>query len=172
MVNKGLVHVYTGDGKGKTTAALGLAIRATGQGKRVIIIQFLKGDPNCGEHIFASQCRSFEVVQFTKGNCFVLPEDQLKSDVDQAMEYAFKVLTGGEYDMVILDEIFIAVRRGLLETSAVIELIDRKPDTVEFVLTGRGAPQEIIDMADYVTSMQMIKHPYVQGVKSRKGIEF
>lgn len=169
--NNGLIHMYTGDGKGKTTAALGLALRAVGQGLKVIIIQFLKGDPDCGEHLFVSRYQPFEIVQFTKGNCFVLPEDQLRTDVARTMAYTETALTSGEYQMVILDEIFIAINRGLLETSQVIGLMKKKPDLVELVLTGRNAPSEIMELADYVTEMRMQKHPYTRGIKARKGIE-
>jgi cob(I)alamin adenosyltransferase len=171
-MRKGLIHVYTGDGKGKTTAALGLALRAAGQGLKVIIIQFLKGDPNCGEHLFASKYHPFEIVQFTSGNCFTLPEEQLRKDVDKTFAFTEETINSGNYQMVILDEIFVAFNRKLLESSQIIELIRRKPDSVELVLTGRKAPPEIIDLADYVTEMQMIKHPYTNGIKGRKGIEF
>ena len=134
-LNKGLIHIYTGNGKGKTTASLGLALRAVGQGLKVIMIQFLKGNSDCGEHLFASKYHPFEIVQFTKGNCFVLPEDQLRIDVGKTIAYAETALTSGEYQMIILDEIFIAINRGLLESSQVIALMQKKPDSVELVLT-------------------------------------
>ncbi len=169
--NKGLIHIYTGDGKGKTTASLGLALRAVGQGLKVIIIQFLKGDPDCGEHLFASRYQPFEIVQFTNGNCFVLPEDQLRTDAAKTMAYAEEILSSDEYQLVILDEVFIAINRGLLEISQVVDLMSKKPDLVELVLTGRNAPSEIMELADYVTEMQMQKHPYTRGIKARKGIE-
>lgn len=171
-MSKGLVHIYTGDGKGKTTAALGLALRAAGQGLRVIVIQFLKGDPDCGEHIFALKHQPFEIVQFTDGNCFTLPPEQLRNDVGKTMDFIAETMASGRYQMIILDEIFIAIRRGLLETSRVIDLIRNKPDSVELVLTGRNAPPEIMELADYVTEMQMKKHPYTNGIKGRKGIEY
>ncbi|MFO8100763.1 MAG: cob(I)yrinic acid a,c-diamide adenosyltransferase [Dehalococcoidia bacterium] len=169
---KGLVHIYTGDGKGKTTSALGLALRASGQGFKVIIIQFLKGAPNCGEHRFASKYQPFEIVQLTRGNCFTLPEEQLQQDVERTMELVEDAITGGKYRMVILDEVFAAINRGMLDTAQIVDLIKRKPEEMELVLTGRSAPAEIIELADYVTEMQMVKHPYSQGIKGRRGIEF
>lgn len=168
---KGLVHVYTGDGKGKTTAALGLALRAAGQGLKVVIIQFLKGDSDCGEHIFASSYHPFDIIQLNRGNCFTMPEKELREDVAKTMAAAEKVITGEEYQLVILDEIFIAVKRGLLDPDRVIGLIKGKPDAVELVLTGRDAPEEIRELADYVTEMRMIRHPYTRGIAARKGIE-
>ena len=171
-MSRGLVHIYTGDGKGKTTAALGLALRAAGQGLDVIIIQFLKGDPDCGEHLFASKHHPFEIVQFTKGNCFTLPEEQLRNDIEKTMTFAEDTINSGNYQMVILDEIFVAINRKLLESSQIIEFIRRKPESIELVLTGRNAPSEILKMADYVTEMKMINHPYTNGIKGRKGIEY
>lgn len=169
---KGLVHVYTGEGKGKTTAALGLALRAAGHGRRVIMVQFLKGERDSGEHLFCESGHPFEIVQFTKGNCFHLPEEQLRADVERAFSYADEVITGGRYDMVILDEVFVTIRRGLLETARLADLIRSKPDSLELILTGRGAPQEIVELADYVTEMTMKKHPYAQGIAARKGVEY
>ncbi|MFO8010946.1 MAG: cob(I)yrinic acid a,c-diamide adenosyltransferase [Dehalococcoidia bacterium] len=168
----GLVHIYTGDGKGKTTAAIGLALRAAGQGLNTVIIQFLKGDSECGEHVFASRFRPFEIVQFTKGNCFNLPDEQLLEDVNEAIGYAREVTRSGEYQIVVLDEIFVAIDRGLLNTSAVVDLIRGKHEHTELVLTGRDAPPEIIDHADYLTEMKLHKHPFLKGVTARKGIEY
>ena len=171
-MSRGLVHIYTGDGKGKTTAALGLALRAAGQGLKVIVVQFLKGDADCGEHLFASKYHPFEIVQFTKGNCFVLPEETLKNDVEETMAFVEKTIAEGAHQMIVLDEIFIAVRRGLLEIDRVTDLIRKKPGSLELVLTGRGAPTEIRELADYVTEMRMIKHPYTNGITGRRGIEY
>ncbi len=171
-MSKGLVHIYTGDGKGKTTAALGLALRAVGQGMKVIVIQFLKGDANCGEHIFTSHFHPFEIVQFTKGNCFTLPEEQLRNDVEKTMTTVSEAILSNDYDLIILDEIFAAINRKLLAVERVVEIIGNKPESTELVLTGRGAPVEIRKLADYVTEMQMVKHPYMNGIKGRKGIEF
>ncbi len=168
----GLVHIYTGDGKGKTTAAIGSALRAAGQGLNTVIIQFLKGDSECGEHVFASRFRPFEIVQFTKGNCFTLPKEQLLDDVNETVSYAREVTRSGEYRLVVLDEIFVAIDRGLLNILAVVDLIKEKYEHTELILTGRDAPPEITDYADYVTEMKLHKHPFLKGVTARKGIEY
>lgn len=168
---KGLVQVYTGDGKGKTTAALGLALRSSCQGLRVIFIQFLKGQP-CGEHIFSRKYGVFEIRQFGEGNIFGKSDTGLQKETSAAYQFAEEAMTSGKYDVIILDEIFIALWRGLLSLQQVVMLIDKKPADIELVLTGRKAPPEIIKRADLVTEMLMIKHPFSQGIKQRKGIEY
>ncbi len=171
-LSKGLVQVYTGDGKGKTTAALGLAMRAVGQGLKVIFIQFMKGDPECGEHRFVQKYHPFEMVQLHQSDVFATPKEQLRREAEETFNFAEKALTGGQYDMVIVDEILVAVRDGLLDGAQVIGLINRKPEKVELVLTGRNAPPEVVKAADLVTEMLMIKHPFTQGLSARRGIEF
>jgi len=168
----GLIHVYTGDGKGKTTAALGLALRASGHGLKVIFIQFVKGDRDCGEHLFVACYHPFEIVQLATGDSFTKPLEELRSEAEQTLAYAEEALLSGSYDVVILDEIFVATSKGLITTHQVLTLIDKKPDSVELVLTGRGAPREVMMRADYVTEMLMIKHPFVDGIAARKGIEY
>jgi len=168
---KGLVQVYTGDGKGKTTAALGQALRASAQGLRVIFIQFLKAQPG-GEHFFADKYKPFEIIQFGKGDLFKKSEEQLVNETRQAYDYAVNALTGVKYDMVVLDEIFISHWRGLISLPQLLELIKMKPDNVELILTGRKAPQEVVRLADLVTEMLMIKHPFSEGIHQRRGIEY
>jgi cob(I)alamin adenosyltransferase len=168
---KGLVQVYTGDGKGKTTAALGLALRASGQDMRVIFIQFLKGQGG-GEHLFAQKFKAFEIRQFGEGDLFKKSDAELLEETNLAYQFAEEAVTGGKYDMVILDEIFIAHWRGLLGVQQIMSLLDKKPGNVELILTGRKAPQEIVKRADLVTEMLMIKHPFAVGVPQRKGIEY
>ncbi|MDP2718613.1 MAG: cob(I)yrinic acid a,c-diamide adenosyltransferase [Dehalococcoidia bacterium] len=170
----GLVQIYTGEGKGKTTAAMGLALRATGQGLRVIMLQFIKGDPDCGEHYFTGKNQSFEIVQTNKfkGPVSRQPREELKAAVEKALELARGYLTGGRYDVVILDEIFIALGFGLVSIENILDLMEQKKDNVELVMTGRGAPPEIVKRADLVTEMLMIKHPYTDGVTARRGIEY
>ena len=169
-MEKGLVQVYTGDAKGKTTAALGLAMRAVGRGLKVIMIQFLKGDES-GEHLFVSQYHPFEIVQVNKGNCFKQSNGELRRVVAETMARAREVVMGGEYDVVILDEIFVASGKELLDVEDILGLIEKKPSSVELVLTGRNAPAEVVKKADLVTEMLMIKHPFTQGVGQRLGIE-
>lgn len=167
----GLIQVYTGDGKGKTTAALGLALRASGQGLEVIVIQFLKGQ-QCGEHLFSQQHDTFEIRQFSEGDLFHKSDAELLENSIEAYRYAEQVITGGKYDMVILDEIFVAHWRGLISLQQIMMLLDKKPKNVELVLTGRKAPPEVIKRADLVTEMLMIKHPFCQGIPQRQGIEY
>jgi len=195
---KGLIQVYTGDGKGKTTAALGQAIRACGQGLKVIFIQFLKGQAG-GEHLFANKfkrqtdCRGrcggltmtgdsepagdeailpFEIFQFGKGDLFKKPEQELLQETTEAYEFSKQALVSGKYDLVVLDEIFIAHWRGLLSLQQILDLMQMKPDNVELIMTGRKAPQEVVKRADLVTEMLVIKHPFTEGVRQRPGIEY
>jgi cob(I)alamin adenosyltransferase len=169
--SKGLIHVYTGDGKGKTTAALGLAMRAVGQGMKVAFIQFLKGLP-CGEHLFTKQYNPFEIVQMSVGDSFKKSKEQSSQEARQTLAYTKKEILGGKYDLVILDEIFIATSQDLITVKQVLDLLDAKPASVELVLTGRKAPPEIIQRADLVTEMLMIKHPFTEGMDARRGIEY
>lgn len=171
MNTRGLVHVYTGDGKGKTTAALGLALRAVGQGMKVIIIQFIKGDCICGEHLSAARYHLFEIVQLNTGNSFTQNLEELRSTTEQTLALAEKIVLGGDYDVVILDEIFVAISKGLVSTEQTLSLMSMKPGPMELILTGRGAPKEIIEQADLVTEMVTVKHPFTKGVMARKGIE-
>ena len=171
MNTRGLVHVYTGDGKGKTTAALGLALRAVGQGMKVIIIQFIKGDCICGEHLSAARYHLFEIVQLNTGNSFTQNLEELRSTTEQTLALAEKIVLGGDYDVVILDEIFVAISKGLVSTAQTLSLMSMKPGPMELILTGRGAPKEIIEQADLVTEMVAVKHPFTKGVMARKGIE-
>ena len=168
--SKGLVQVYTGNGKGKTTAALGLAMRAMGQGFKVIMIQFLKGEES-GEILFVEQYHPFEIVQINEGSCFQQSDNELRAIIGKTFSHAQETLMSGQYDMVILDEIFIATSKGLLPEEDILRLMRDKPYHVELVLTGRMAPPEIVREADLVTEMLMIKHPFTEGIGQRKGIE-
>jgi cob(I)alamin adenosyltransferase len=173
-LDRGLVEVYTGDGKGKTTAAVGLGLRAAGHGFRVAMIQFMKGDPEYGE------LKALAAVPgFTWRQCglptFVKWREPSPVDLRMAEEglaEASKLLDAGDADVVILDEILCAVDYGLFGVDRVLALIDRKPPHVELVLTGRGAPAEVIARADLVSEVREVKHPFTGGVAARKGIEY
>lgn len=174
---KGLILVHTGDGKGKTTAGLGLALRAWGSGLRVLILQFIKGGWKYGE------LEAIERLAGLDGRIAIQPlglglmqqdEDKEKHirAAREALKTAEAVLTSGAYDLVILDEINYAVKFGLIAVEDVMKLLDKKPEGLHVLLTGRDAPLELIGRADLVTEMRMIKHPYQQGVKAQPGIEF
>jgi cob(I)alamin adenosyltransferase len=169
-----LIHVYTGDGKGKTTAALGLALRAAGHGWRTFFGQFMKGQ-EYGE-LEAAQLLGdrLTIRQFGRPT-FVHADEASPEDVRIAREglaAAREAMLSQEYEIVVLDEINVALYFELLTIEDVLALIDAKPPQVELVLTGRRVPQEILDRADYVTEMREIEHPYQRGIRARKGIEF
>jgi cob(I)alamin adenosyltransferase len=168
---KGLIHIYTGDGKGKTTAALGLALRACGHGLKVILIQFIKGSI-AGEHTFTLEHESFKILKLNNDDCFKKPKQQQKEEAGEMLNISTRILTGQEYDIVILDEIFIAYNMRLITLDEIINLMDIKPSHMELIMTGRMAPAEAIERADLVTEMKMVKHPYSRGIKARPGIEY
>ncbi len=168
----GYVHVYTGNGKGKTTAAFGLAMRAAGRGKKVCIIQFMKPDKGYGEQI-SSRKLGIEVHPFGT-NRFVNKKNPAKEDIEKArkaLDFAKEKLREG-YDIMILDEINVAVDFNLIGLEDVLSLIDSLPEKTELVLTGRYARKEVIDNADLVTEMREVKHYYTKGVIAREGIEY
>ncbi|MDR0518714.1 MAG: cob(I)yrinic acid a,c-diamide adenosyltransferase [Clostridiales Family XIII bacterium] len=197
---KGYVQIYTGNGKGKTTAALGLALRAVGAGKRVLFMQFMKAI-GCSEHRVLKGGDGFSgfsdlltwrlagkpffvtkegaatdaELEDIKKNCVVFPEGNPPADyvklISEAFAEAKAAAVGGEYDIVILDEINCAVDFGLLPLAEVLDLVKGKHEHTELVLTGRCAPQELIAAADLVTEMREVKHYYAKGVTSRRGIE-
>lgn len=170
----GLVHVYTGNGKGKTTAAMGLGFRAVGRGLEVIMLQFLKPPKGYGEHIAADMMPGFTIEPMGSDHMCgrkVTREDDI-ADTLRGLARAEEVLTSGEYDLVILDEAINSIRLGLMTPAALIELLERRAPNTEVVLTGRGVPQEIIDYADLVTEMTLVKHPFDRGIGARKGIEY
>jgi len=171
-VRKGLIQVYTGDGKGKTTAALGLALRAIGQNMKVIIIQFVKGDKTCGEHLYASTHHDVKIVQLNTQSCFSEDKKQLKLAVGKTLDLAKETIINGNYDIVILDEISVAINLKLIDIGEVMKLLEIKPESMELILTGRNAPDEIIRRADLVTEMIAVKHPMSRGIPARRGIEY
>ncbi len=173
-MEKGLIQVYTGNGKGKTTAALGLALRAVGHGLKVLIIQFLKGNINYGELESAKKLSPCLTLKKMGQNTFISRSHPDPTDLQLAQEgfaLAKKAIENEEFDIVILDEINLAIDYGLVSLSDVLELMDSKPGTVELILTGRNARPEIMEKADLVTEMVERKHYYDKGITARKGIE-
>jgi cob(I)alamin adenosyltransferase len=170
---KGYLQVYTGNGKGKTTASLGLALRAAGAGLKVHMVQFMKGR-RYSEIDAVTNILNFTISQHGRDE-FVSKENPERVDIELArdgFEKAKEVVMSGDFDLVILDEINVATDYGLLTIQEVVGLIENRPDHVELVLTGRYAPKEFIEMADLVTEMCEKKHFYNEGVEARKGIEF
>ncbi len=166
------VHVYTGDGKGKTTAALGLALRAIGAGWRVLFVQFLKQ----GEYSEIKALRRLgdqvKICQYGSGE-FVRgrPSEKEVASAQRGLNEVIEAMGTKEYDLIILDEIDVAMHFGLIPIESVIALLERRPPDLEMVLTGRWAPEEIIERADLVTEMRMIKHYFSKGIMARTGIE-
>lgn len=171
---KGLVHIYTGNGKGKTTSSLGLAMRALGHGANVTVIQFMKGWKEYGELITASKLEGLKMVQTGRAD-YVYRGKEQPEDYDEAergMETALRVMSSGKCDMLILDEINVAIDYGLVALESIIELVKNKPSGMELILTGRDAHKDLIELADLVTEMHEVKHPYNDGITARKGVEF
>ena len=174
---KGLLMVHTGNGKGKTTAAIGLAVRAWGQGLHVLILQFIKGKWKYGElKALAKFSPQLEIRQmgqgFTQKTADAAAFGLHQAAAREALQRAKAELQSGLWDLVILDEINYAVKFGLLNLADVIEIIEAKPQGVHLLLTGRDARPEIIARADLVTEMCAVKHPYEHGIKAQQGIEF
>lgn len=171
-MKKGYIQVYTGNGKGKTTAALGLALRAAGAGMRVCIIQFVK-KRRCSEHKALERFSDLITIkQFGTG--FLKGEKRKKSEIEAAhkgLEDAREIIRSKEYDIVILDEVNVATHYGLINVNDLLELIESKPANLEVILTGRYADERVIERADLVTEMKKIKHYRDSGVKARIGIE-
>lgn len=173
-LEQGLVQVYTGDGKGKTTASLGLALRAVGRGLRVCMIQFIKGGGQYGEHLAAQKLAPLLTIHQTGRDGWIFRDKLDPEDIRiarESLDLAHKTLTAGDYDLVILDEINGAAWFGLVTVDDILQLIREKPADVELVLTGRSADEQVIAAADLVTEMCEIKHYYQQGVQARLGIE-
>jgi cob(I)alamin adenosyltransferase len=171
MKSKGYLQVYTGNGKGKTTAALGLSLRAVCAGKRVFFGQFVKG-MKYSETKAIEYLPNFEMEQFGL-NCFI-ENDPTQVDIDaavQGLDRIREVIDSGDYDLVVLDEVNIAIYFQLFSVEDVIEVIKNRPEQMEMVCTGRYAPEALLDLADLVTEMKEVKHYYQQGVMARKGIE-
>jgi cob(I)alamin adenosyltransferase len=180
MLGKGLVQIYTGDGKGKTTAAFGLALRAAGQGNKVLIYQFLKPSSlDIGER-FALQLGAVRIrvesldVSWDMSASFKDKEvvTKMRAAISDVLERIAQTAEKRFYDLLILDEIVFCLSKGLAKLEDVKNIIDRRDSRVEIVLTGRGATKELMEMADLVTEMKNVKHPLDKGIKARRGIEF
>ena len=171
-LSKGYVQVYTGDGKGKTTAALGLALRASGSGFRTYIGQFMKGQ-TYGELTALESLPLVTIEQYGDPKCIRRQEvtPQHVAEAEKGLARAKEAMLSGEYDIVILDEINVAIWFGLLDVRDVLLVLEQRLENVELVLTGRRAPEELIARADLVTEMREVRHYYERGVPARKGIE-
>lgn len=171
-LKNGCVHIYTGNGKGKTTAAVGLAIRAAGAGLKVYICQFIKAG-NYSEIKILKKIKNVKVDQCGMG--YFIKNNPKEADVNCArggFEKARRLVLSGKYDLVIMDELNIAMKLGFIKEADVLELIGSKPSCVELVITGRNCPQRLLRHADTVTRMQELKHHYNNGIKARRGIEY
>ncbi|MFQ5996450.1 MAG: cob(I)yrinic acid a,c-diamide adenosyltransferase [Dehalococcoidales bacterium] len=172
--DKGLVQVFTGNGKGKTSAALGTVLRAVGHGLRVYIVFFMKGKYPYGEFSTLPKLPNVDIASFGL-RCFIDPANINPEEIEQAklaLSAARKAMLSGNYDIVVLDEVNVALHFKLIELDEVIRLLSEKPPKVELILTGRYADAKLIESADLVTEMVKLKHPYDKGVKARKGIEY
>jgi len=174
---KGLVIVYTGDGKGKTTAALGMALRSAGHGKKTLIVQFIKSFQNYGELKFVKKydC-GIEIKTMGKGYVKIkgdqFPFEEHKKAAKEALKFAQDQILSKKYDIIVLDEINIALDKKLLTIQEVAELIHQKPHDLHLILTGRSAPKKLIQLADLVSEVKEIKHPFKKGILAQKGIEY
>ena len=171
---KGLVQVFTGNGKGKTTAALGTVLRAAGHGLRVFIVFFMKGNYDYGEYSTLSTLPNIDMVSFgfrqLTDPTNIKPEEMEQARL--ALAAAREAVLSTNYDLVVLDEVNVALGFDLIKLDEVVKLIKDKPSDVELILTGRYADSELIELADLVTEMVKVKHPFDKGIKARKGIEY
>ena len=177
MSKDGLVIVYTGNGKGKTTAALGLAIRAIGYEHKVCMLQFIKGSWHYGEMDSSKKLEpNFELIAIGKGFVGILddnsPREEHEKYAAEALRICREKINSGKYNVVILDEVNYAINLGLIDVQEIIKIIKEKPSNLDLVLTGRDVKEEIIGLADLVTEMKEIKHPFKSGIKAKKGIDF
>tara|TARA_Y100001938_G_scaffold147258_1_gene228068 strand:+ start:75 stop:608 length:534 start_codon:yes stop_codon:yes gene_type:complete len=177
MSEKGLVIVYTGNGKGKTTAALGMALRAIGYEHKVCMLQFIKGSWHYGEMDSSKKLEpNFELIAVGKGFVGILddnsPREEHEKYAAEAVRICREKIFSEKYDVIILDEVNYAINLGLIEVQEIIKIIKEKPSELDLVLTGRNVKDEIVELADLVTEMKEIKHPFKSGIKAKKGIDF
>lgn len=173
----GLIHIYTGNGKGKTTAAIGLCIRAAGNNKRVLFSQMLKSG-RTGEMEILNDMEQIRVIRpeaRVKGFVWELDESEkaiMCECTEEALVFIEREISLGKWDMVIMDEILGCIHNGFISVDRILNILKNKPDHVEIVLTGRNAPEALMEAADYVSEIMAVKHPYQKGIGARKGIEF
>ncbi len=177
MSEDGLVIVYTGNGKGKTTAALGLAMRAIGYEHKVCMLQFIKGSWHYGEMDSSKKLGpNFELIAVGKGFVGILDDNSTREEHEKYAAEALKIcrekIFSEKYNVIILDEVNYAINLGLIDVQEIIKIIKEKPSSLDLVLTGRDVKKEIIELADLVTEMKEIKHPFKSGIKAKKGIDF
>ncbi|MFC1988813.1 cob(I)yrinic acid a,c-diamide adenosyltransferase [Chloroflexota bacterium] len=173
-LSKGLIQIFTGDGKGKTSAAVGTVVRALGQGLKVCVVIFMKGNHPSGEWTFLSKIPDVKIARFGLGILTdpsgIKPKE--KEQAREALDFASQAVLSGDYDLVVMDEVNVALGWKIIEVDEVVRLIRDKPPEVELILTGRWADAKLIQLADLVTECTKIKHPYDKGIKARRGIEF
>jgi len=177
MEESGLTIIYTGKGKGKTTAALGIVLRAIGHGKKICMIQFIKGSWHYGEMISSKRLGpEFEMIAVGKGFVGIIDDEHSREEHEDVAKEAIKIcskkIQSGNYDIVILDEVNYAINLGLVKLDDILNLVKSKPGTLDLVLTGNYAKDELIELADLVTEMREIKHPFKSGRKAKEGIDF
>ena len=177
MSKDGLIIVYTGNGKGKTTAALGLALRAIGYEHKVCMLQFIKGSWHYGEMDSSKKLEpNFELIAVGKGFVGILddnsPREEHEKYAAEAVRICREKIFSEKYDVIILDEVNYAITLGLIDVQEIIKIIKEKPSDLDLVLTGRDVKEEIVELADLVTEMKEIKHPFKSGIKAKKGIDF
>ncbi|MGN0629426.1 MAG: cob(I)yrinic acid a,c-diamide adenosyltransferase [Oscillospiraceae bacterium] len=173
---KGLIHIYTGNGKGKTTASIGLAVRAAGCGRKVVFVQFFKGR-DCGELHSFEKLPNITVLRQSSSHGFFknMSDDEkeiVRKEHNKLLYTALDFVKNGECELLVLDEVISAYTHEMLDRAAVDALLLSKPEELELVLTGRNAPESFVESADYVTEMKKIKHPFDKGIPARKGVEF
>ncbi len=174
-MNKGLIQVYTGNGKGKTTAAIGLTVRALGRGLKVAFLQLFKADKTSGEHFFFREIKSnLTYTCFGEGEFIInrLPNEAEKTLAKDNWLNISQIIYGKKHDLIIIDEISHFINLGFIDCNTVLTTLKQKPNEVEVVLTGSNMPEALISMADLVSNVEAVKHPYNEGIKARLGIEY
>jgi cob(I)alamin adenosyltransferase len=177
MIDKGLIIIYYGNGKGKTTAALGVALRAIGYNHNVCMIQFIKGEWDYGELYSSNKLKpNFELIVTGKGFIGIIDDDHLIEEHIQSSKNALKIarekISSNKYNTIILDEINYALKLNLITENEIIDLLYSKPTELNIIMTGNYLPDKILEIADLVTEMKEVKHPYKKGIKAKKGIDF